>query len=166
MNKNEGARFSLTKQQWKKRKSLTLYQNFKLIFLNFLQYFVDFYFHYYSFMCSSIFLIILWEKNCKNVWSKKSSCSIYDLIHRREYQKSHENNVPTWDFKPILQTNTIWIVWIYSQTPNIWDMYLITNALCCAETVEWNEGVCYILQELWVGKAVVKTGILLELSNL
>lgn len=44
MNKNEGALFSMTKQHWNEKKSLSLYQNFKLIFINFLQWFVDFLF--------------------------------------------------------------------------------------------------------------------------
>lgn len=132
------------------KESLSVFTKISNWFLsNFSNDLLTFYFHYYSFMCSSIFLIWnLWELQ-KYVWNKKSSCSIYDLIHRRQYHKSHENNVLTWDFQPILQTNKIWIVWICSPTPNVWDMYLITDALLyCAETVEWNTGVCYILQEL------------------
>lgn len=44
VNKNEGALFTMTKQQWNERKSFSLYQNFKLIFMKFLQWFVDFLF--------------------------------------------------------------------------------------------------------------------------
>lgn len=123
------------------RKSLSLCQNFKPFFINFLKYFVEFLFSllfiYVEFHISNY---LVRKELLKYVWNKKSSCSIYDLIHRRQYHKSHENNVLTRDFQPILQTNTIWIVWIYSQTPNLWDMYLITKALLyCAEAVKWNK---------------------------
>lgn len=99
VNKNEGALLSMSKQQWKETESLWVYQNLKVIFKNFLKYFVDFLFSlvfiYVQFHISNYPL----RKDLqKYIWNKKSSCSFYDLIHSRQYQKSHEKNVLTWDF--------------------------------------------------------------------
>lgn len=71
MNKNESALLSMSKQQWNETESLWVFVKISNDFYKLSQVFRWFYFHYYLFMCSSIFLIILWEKNCWNTSETK-----------------------------------------------------------------------------------------------
>lgn len=133
----------------------------------FLNVWVTFYLHYYSFSCTSILLISIWEQNCRNTSGKKLFLQyLWSDLEKQIPEISCENIVLMRFLTNFTDQHNLNSLNLFPVSKPF-EICILPQMPCyIVQKLQVTKGVCSILQELWVSKEVVKPGMLSKLSYL
>lgn len=133
----------------------------------FLNVWVTFYLHYYSFSCTSIPLISIWEQNCRNTSGKKLFLQyLWSDLEKQIPEISCENIVLMRFLTNFTDQHNLNSLNLFPVS-KLFEICILPQMPCyIVQKLQVTKGVCSILQELWVSKEVVKPGMLSKLSYL